>query len=400
MQALRTLTLITCLAGLGLVHACTRVESTDSPPGPTIGEGGFGGEAEGGSGSLAGNGGDGHGGGSVMIGGAPASIELGIWPTFAAESNDAGDAAAVLAAIEALSAGSSTLPIYERWDSLSGATGSPRAVTWSRLANMTEPYRERGFDVALCIGIVDRSAPAWPAVGELDSKAAALAIEGTIDEVLKQFGGQLSHLCFGYEVDRYLAVASSEAGERLLGLLAHAIDYAEAHPLRSQDTALGVAVTMAAAADPAQLEELGLGDEIVAVYDPLDEDAQLKEPETIAQELDAVVAALPVQANDELLPLTLFEAGFPSGAGASEKVQRAYYEALFSALGTHADQVAFVGLFGLGDRAAAECEAEALVFGSAEPERAAVRCSMGLRADSGVAKLAWPSVVAALSRYR
>src|SRR5690606_25698190 len=121
--------------------------------------GGFAGP-EGGSGSLDGQGGDGSGGTSVSVGGGPGSIELGIWPTFAPQEGESEDVAAVLASIAALSAGSATLPLYERWDTLSGATGSPRAVAWARLDDMIAPYRERQHGVALCIGLVDRSARA------------------------------------------------------------------------------------------------------------------------------------------------------------------------------------------------------------------------------------------------
>ena len=73
------------------------------------------------------------------------------------------------------------------------------------------------------------------------------------------------------------------------------------------------------------------------------------------------------------------------------------------------NDVSFVGAFGLGDRAAADCEAEAASFGgttSAQAQRALVRCSMGLRAETAddpavtTDKLAWPAVIAAVSRYR
>ncbi len=387
--------LATCAA-----YACTRVEEKSAPPDVMIGEGGFGGQGDGGSGSLAGDAGDGHGGGGIVTGGQPASIELGIWPTFAAEPNQTGDADAVLAAISALSAGSATLPIYERWDSLSGATGSPRALTWSRLGDMVAPYRERSRGLALCIGIVDRATPAWPVAGELDSDEALAAIERTIDEVFARFGSELTHLCFGYEIDRYLSSVPKANGTRLKDFLGHAIDYARAHPLRSARTAFGVAITMDAARDPALVDELSLGDEVVAVYDPLDENAELRSPSSAATELDGVLDALPLRDGNPM-QLTLLEAGYPASAalGSSEKSQRVYYQTLFTKLEERAAAVAFVGLYGLADRAAADCDAEALAFGSAETERALSRCSMGLRAE-GAPKLAWPSVLQALSQYR
>jgi hypothetical protein len=377
--------------------ACTRVESADAPPDVSVGANGFGGEADGGSGSRAGEAGEQQGGSGVSQAGAPNLIDIGIWPTFA-QGVEGADAAAVLASIAALSAGSSVLPVYERWDSLSGATGSPRAVTWDRLDAMFAPYRDRGKALALCIGIVDRTSPAWPFAGELDTDDARAAIERTIDEVFTRYAPQLGHLCFGYEIDRYLAVASNAERERLLAFLAHAVEYAKG---RSAGTPMGVAVTLAGAGQPTLLADVALGDEVIAVYDALDEEAGLEAPDVVAGELEAAFEALQTL-EGEPRPLTLFEAGYPSGtdAGSSEEQQQAYYEALFAALEPHANQLAFVGLFGLGDRSAPACEMEALAFGVAQEERALVRCSMGLRAESGEPKLAWPSVVSALSRYR
>lgn len=384
-----------------LGYACTRVESSDPPPGVDLGEGGFTG-AEGGSGSRAGEGGEGNGGASVSVGGAPGSIELGIWPTFAAEPSENEDVEAVLASIAALSAGSATLPVYERWDTLSGATGTPRAAAWARLDDMIEPYREREQGVALCIGLVDRSVRAWPVLEEVDSVASRLAIERTIHEAFTRYAAQLTHLCFGYEVDRYLAAVPEEEAAPLLELLGHAVAYAKTHPLWSPRIALGVAITLQAASDPDQLAKLALGHEVVAVYDPLDENAELRDPAGIAAELEAALAARPLDADGEPLPLTLLEAGYPSAeaVGSSEQTQRIYYESLFEALALHAGELGFVGLFGLGDRAPARCDLEAASFGDPLSPRAAARCSMGLRADTGESKSAWPSVLSALSRYR
>jgi hypothetical protein len=235
-------------------YACTRVEPAGAPPEVAIGDAGFGGEGQGGSGSLAGEGGDGRGGTSVTVGGAPGSVELGLWPTYAPEQEQGTAAEAVLASIAALSLGSGTLPIYERWDTLSGATGEPRAMAWLLLDDLVAPYRERKRALALCIGVVDRTAPAWPVTGEVNSVAARLAMERTIDEAFARYAAQLSHLCFGYEVDRYLASVSETEGERVLELLEHAVGYARAHPLKSPRTALGVAITMMAASDAAQLD--------------------------------------------------------------------------------------------------------------------------------------------------
>jgi hypothetical protein len=366
-----------------------------------VGADGFGGQADGGSGSAAGEAGQAEGGSGTSSAGAPGSIEIGIWPTFA-RGEQVGDAEAVLASIAALSAGSFALPVYERWDALSGATGSPRAVTWDRLDAMFAPYRERGKSLALCIGVVDRASSAWPFAGALDSDDALAAMKSTIDQIFARYGTQLSHLCFGYEIDRYLAQASSEEQQQLLAFLKDAVAYAKA----SKPTAsIGVAVTLDGAGQQALLADLPQGDEgideVIAVYDPLDEDAALRAPVAIADELTAAFEALQ-DLEGGPKPLMLFEAGYPSGAdsGSSQAEQQAYYEALFAALEAHTSEVAFVGLFGLGDRSAPDCEMEALAFIQQIEQRALARCSMGLRAETGEAKLAWSSVLAALSRYR
>jgi hypothetical protein len=312
----------------------------------------------------------------------------------------------VLAAVSTLSIGASTLPIAERWDQLSGATGSPRAATWNRLDAMTKPFRDRGAGVAFCIDIVDRTQRAWPFTGELDSPGATSAIERTINEVFVRYAARLSHLCFGYELDRYLAVASRDEQDRLLALLKHAVEYASRHPQRRPQTAIGAAVTLQGLGETESvpLSELLLGDEVVAVYDPLDEEGALKAPESVADEVSGALATLAAAAGPQL-PLTLFEVGYPSSeaAGSSEQQQLAYFRALFGLLDTRRGDFGFVGIYGLADRAAADCEAEALAFtGDGNPDLtqawATARCSMGLRAETD--KLAWPELTAALSRFR
>jgi len=386
----------------GVLGACTRVESAAPLPGVSL-DGGTAGETSGGAGSLAGGGGQAGGSEYQGDGGALGTIELGVWPTFASDPQQSSDVQAVRASVSTLSVGASTLPIAERWDQLSGATGSPRVLTWNRLDAMTKPFRDRGAGLALCIDIVDREQPAWPFLGDLEGPDATSAIERTVDEVYARYASNLTHLCFGYELDRYLAVASSDDAARLVEFLQHAIDYASRHPLRAAKTLIGSAVTLQALAEPSgAVSDLLLGDEIVAVYDPLDADASLKPAASIEDELGAALEAL--SATGVRRPLTLFEVGYPSSSevGSSEAEQKAFYEALFGLLDGRRDDFGFVGVYGLADRGLADCEAEALSFGGVnEPEllaaRASARCSMGLRAESE--KPAWQDVAAALSRY-
>jgi len=391
-------------AGVGAFAACTRVESPGASPGVSLGDGAAAGETAGGAGSLAGEAGAGSGGEYLGSGGAPGAIELGVWPTFAAEPNGSRDVQAVLASVSTLSLGSSTLPLAERWDQLSGATGSPRTLTWSRLDAMTQPFRDRGGGVALCIGVVDREQPAWPFSDELDSVEATSAIERTIDEAYARYGNYLSHLCFGYELDRYLALVSAAERASLLVFLTHAVDYAQHHRSRHPNTAIGTAVTLDGLSDDPSLADFMLGDEVVAVYDAVDEEAALKAPGSVVEEVRAALSVLDAAPGPKRL-LTLFEVGYPSGAdaGSSEQLQRSYYGGLFALLDTRRSAFGFVGINGLADRSSADCEAEALAFGgSTDAEVAAAwasaRCSMGLRAETD--KLAWPQVAAALSRFR
>jgi hypothetical protein len=384
--------------------ACTRVEMADPRPIVSI-DGGFGGEPQGGVGSVPGEGGNQGGGEGVERGGGPPSVDLGIWPTYAAGSTDAA-VGAVLASIATLSVGASTLPLYERWSDLSGPTGSPRALTWSRLDAMIDPYRARSGDVALCVGLVDRQSPAWPATLDIDSQSAVEALQSTIDEIYARYAPQLSHLCFGYELDRFVEAAPERDADSLLTLLQGAVDYARAHPLKAPRTAVGTSITLAALTGEARapLERLLLGDEAVVVYDALDADGALKEPEAVSEELTRAVEALASEA-ERPTPLALFEAGYPSdGApGASERAQRDYYEALFEAVDRHRSELSFVGIYGLGDRAAPDCQTEAEAFGDADGVRPFVRCKMGLRADEdGVVaeKAAWAVISRAISRYR
>jgi hypothetical protein len=398
--------LVAGAAVLGAFAACTRVESADAPPGVSLTEGGVGGEPSGGSGSLAGVGGEAGDRGYQGDGGALGTLELGVWPTFASDPQQSLDVQAVRAAVSALSIGAVTLPLAERWDQLSGATGSPRLATWNRLDAMTKPFRDRGDNLALCIDIVDREQAAWPFATELEGVEATSAIERTIDEVYARYSSYLTHLCFGYELDRYLAAASEDDATRLLAFLRHAVDYASRHPLRATKTLIGSAVRFQALLGRVDsLPELLLGDEVVAVYDPLDADASLKPPASVVDDLTAALENL--KATGVRRQLTLFDVGYPSSVdlGSSEAQQKAFYEALFGLLDGRRDDFGFLGVYGLGDRAAADCEAEALAFGAAgEPEWvsawATARCSMGLRAERpNGEKPAWQDVAAALSRY-
>ncbi len=403
---LRQLALSLTLAGATFA-ACTHVEEAGPPAKVPIASGGFAGEPVG-PGVETGEGGSSGAREPSGAGGAPADIELALWPTYAADPQQPADSQAVEAAVAALSSGSTTLPLAERWDALSGATGSPRLLTWTRLDAMTKPYRDRGGSLALCIAIVDRRDPAWPVSGELDTEAARAAMRRTIDEVFARYAGQLTHLCFGYELDRYLARIERAAQQRLLSFLEDSIDYARVHPMRGARTAIGAAITLDALTQPtdAPLDELLLGDEVVAVYDPLDAKAQLKPARTIADELSSPLEALAARPGVPL-PLSVFELGYPShdAVGSSEEDQREFYAALFGALGARRDGIGFLGVFGLADRAAPDCEAEAAHFGggqAAQSVRAGVRCAMGLRAETTgpTQKLAWESVLSALARYR
>jgi hypothetical protein len=390
--------------------ACSRVEVVDPSPDVPIGGAGAAGEQQGGSGSLAGESASGEGGNGTAIGGAPSFIDVSLWPTYSAASSSA-DTQAVLAAVTALSAGSLTLPIHERWSELSGPMGSPRAVAWQRLDALTQPHRDRDGNIALCIDIVDRTLPAWPFAGELDPVRAKEVMERTLDYVFARYTGYLSLVCFGYEIDRYLELASEEQRQQLLVVLSDAVKYATTHSQRGR-AKVGVAVTLGALleAKAAVYDELSLGDEVVVVYDPLSGD-QLKAPEAVADELAGALDTI-AERDPELRPLALFEAGYPTSAelDSSEEMQAAHVDALIGALDAARDRVDFVGLYGLYDRAAATCQAEAPLFGTpadaspAESEewlarRAATRCSLGLRAENAEAKKAWPKALAALSRY-
>lgn len=332
------------------------------------------------------------------MGGAPSGIELSIWPTFAADPEQSRDAQSVFASVSALSAGVTTLTLAERWDELSGATGSPRALAWSRLDAMTGPYRQRDGKVAFCINVVDREQPAWPFMGSLDGAAARQAMHRTIDEIYARYAAQLSHLCFGYEVDRYVAASSAEDGASLLEFLADAVSYAQQHAAHTDKIAVGVAVSLAALSDAKDNERWLLGDETIAVYDPLTEAGELKPAASGAEEVGAVLDGLLGDGR----PLALWEVGYPSAAGSSEAAQRDYYLSLLELLAERREQLSFVSFFGLGDRVASDCDAEALLFGEDPAEaalRSKARCAMGLRAGDR-AKLAWQTVLSALPRYR
>lgn len=402
---LRRLALFLVLVS-GVAGACTHVEEAGPPAKVPIETGGFAGEPS--DPDVEGGGGNAAGGEPSGPGGAPGAVELGLWPTFAADPERDAAAQAVEAAVAALSSGSTTLPLSERWDELSGSTGTPRLAAWNRLDAMSKPYRDRGGSLALCVGIVDRQDPAWPVTGDLGSDEAISAMQRTIDEIFARYAAQLSHLCFGYELDRYLARVSRTSQQRLLAFLKESVTYASRHPMRGSRTAIGAAVTLEALtqATSAPLDELLLGDEVVAVYDPLDARAALKPPESVAGELSAALATLAARPGSRL-PLSVFEVGYPSfdDAETSDDEQSAFYQQLFGALGSRRDSFGFVGVFGLADRAPADCDAEAIHFGGgseALAERARVRCAMGLRAETtGQShKPAWSSVLAAFASYR
>lgn len=406
--ALRRPGVFFALAAVASWSGCTRVESAKPAPGVTVSDPGGPGASSGGSSSSADAGAPGTNDPVGSSGGAPTTLEIGLFPTFVSDPATNPDAQAVLASVAALSLGAETLPVAARWDELSGATGSPRAARWAGLDSAFAPYRDRAGNLALCIGIVDRQTAAWPLSGELDFETASLAMERTIDEVYRRYSASLSHLCFGYQLDRYLRQASAGQEAQLFQLLEHAVSYAGSHPRRvTAQTSIGVALSLdVLASGDAKWQRWLLGDEAVAVYDPLADDASLKAPGSVADELAAAVDMLP-EVDGRKLQLSLFEIGYPSGrsAGSSEDAQLEFYQALFGALDTRLDQVRFVGAYGLADRELNDCQAEAAVFGGSQAtqaERALVRCSMGLRAEGTppAQKLAFASLMTALSRFR
>jgi hypothetical protein len=261
------------------------------------------------------------------------------------------------------------------------------------------PYRDRGGHVVFCIDVVDREQRAWPFSQELDADAARVAIHRTIDEVYARYAAQLSHLCFGYQLDRYWAVAPKAERARLSDFLEEAVGYAARHPARLERQAVGVAVTLdALAAGTEALKPLLFGDEVLGVYDPLDSSVSLKAADSGAREVAAALSALDGTGRS----LALLEVGYPSRAGSSEKAQRAYYDALFGVLDAERSRIGLLGIFSLADRSPNDCDVEASSFGDAPAAaelRSEVRCSMGLRAEGGT-KLAFAPVLAALARYR
>jgi hypothetical protein len=263
---------------------------------------------------------------------------------------------------------------------------------------MVKPYRDKNGNVAFCIDVVDRQQSAWPFTNSLADAAAREAMHRTIDEVYARFAAQLTHLCFGYEVDRYLSVASSSEGSNLLDFLKDSVGYARQHAAHTERIAVGVAVTLDALSNPKNADAPWLlGDEAIAVYDPLGK-SELKSPASGADEIGSALDAL---ANGSGLPLALWEVGYPSSAGSNQKAQREYFNDLFELVGERRDHISFVSVFGLNDRLTSDCDAEAALFGDEAGDRSLrseARCSMGLRADAN--KLAWPTVLSALAQYR
>jgi hypothetical protein len=336
-------------------------------------------------------------------GGEPNDLSFGIWPTFSAAFAAAGETEAVLAAASVSAMGSEVLPISEPWNVLSGSTGSPRAVAWESLNARVAPFRA-GRRVAFCIAVVDRAQTAQPLAGSLGSEHAKSALRRTIDEVLLNFGELLSDLCLGYEVDRYLAAHSESEGAELFELLENGLEHARQHPARLLETRLGIAVTLSSLArgePPEVLDFVRLGDEALAIYDPLHADGSLRDLETLDAEIEGALERLA----DDPLPLVLFEVGYPTSAalGSDERLQEAFFATLFDSVAKNGRAISGLNVFGLRDRDAAVCAAEAAAFGD-DPEsgmapRADARCTMGLWADDRD-KLAWRTVLGALARYR
>jgi hypothetical protein len=264
---------------------------------------------------------------------------------------------------------------------------------------MVKPYRDKNGNVAFCIDVVDRQQSAWPFTNSLADAAAREAMHRTIDEVYARFAAQLTHFCFGYEVDRYLSVASSSEASSLLDFLKDSVAYARQHVAHTERIAVGVAVTLEALSNPKNADAPWLlGDEAIAVYDPLVK-GELKLPASGADEIGSALDAL---ANGSGLPLALWEVGYPSSAGSNQKAQREYFNDLFGLVGERRDHISFVSVFGLSDRLASDCDAEAALFGDEAGDRglrSEARCSMGLRAET-TTKLAWPTVLSALAQYR
>ncbi|MCC6557147.1 MAG: hypothetical protein IT372_29695 [Polyangiaceae bacterium] len=272
-------------------------------------------------------------------------------------------------------------------------------AAWAALDALGDLYAAHDKRVLFDLTIVDRAADGRPAPLDAlawDDPAVALAVHQAIDGVLARFGGQLSYLALGRDVDVYLADHPDERAA-FEALAAGACAHASGSPAAPEGLRVGVGFSFdGAGADPSFAPLLDAGDVAVLSHVPGRAAGQAAPASTVAGALDAMTALAGGR------PVVLRGVGYPSSlaAGGSEEKQRLFFRTLFDALAPRRAAFELINVVELHDPAPAACDAYAVAQG--EPSGgpfASFSCSLGLFDQGATARPAWLEVASGAAAF-
>jgi hypothetical protein len=288
--------------------------------------------------------------------------------------------------------GVQTTSLTVLWDEIETGPGLfDPDPNWLAIANLYYPPRET--PVALTIVVIDTfklRLPADLADRPLDDPEIIARYNGLLDYVASQIPDlDLAALDIGHEIDGYLGTDAAhwKAYESFFReTAAHARTLWPGVPVGSK--AMFAGLTGAAAG---YLQSVNSHSDAVFVsYYPLQEDATVKDPSVVHDDLAQLVAAYPQR------PIYLLETGYPSGAaGASSEARQAeFVRQLFQAWDQHAGQIGLVLFAWQTDLPPDSVEGLTDYYGIGNKAFASYLATLGLRTYEGADKAAFRQLTA------
>ena len=288
-----------------------------------------------------------------------------------ASDNDYGRAFA-----QARAAGMDATSLSVFWDDIEKEAGTYAPVP-NHLAIANAFYPAQKTPLHLVIPVIDTTKKRIPrdlAGKPLDDPLVIDRFQKLLDYIFSRIPAlETASLSIGNEIDGYLGTKTKEwTAYRAF------FEAARAH-VKEKRPGLAVGVKMMYAGlskegGPAH-SLAGAADVVMVNHYPLNGDFTVKEPASIASDIDAIVSAFPGR------PVFFTELGYPSGAAcrSSEALQEAFLRRLFEAWDRHAGAVPYVNLCILTDRPESFVRGAGTYYGLASPPFLDFLRTLGLR---------------------
>lgn len=292
--------------------------------------------------------------------------------------------------------GTSSVPFFATWKSIETAPG---VYDGALLDTVNAYYPPKGLKNSITIAPINTNVVEVPAdlAGTAWDDPALIARFNAMQTFLfsRIPAVTLTAYCIGNEVDATLSTAPAVAAYKTFYEAARA----HARALRP-GLAVGCTVMLSGLIGPSKAlyQSLNASSDLIALtYYPMNADFTVKPPSQVPLDVDAALAAYPLQ------PLFIKEIGYPSSAicNSSEELQRQFVVEVFKVWDAHADRIPLLYFFLLSEWSQAQVDQLALYYGAATPAFKEFLKTLGLRsyAGAGADKPAFVQLVAeALAR--